>query len=990
MSARAIVIAILFLTSVIPLSSADSHEPVNILVDWNDDHAYILTGEVNISQVTAIHLKNGIAQDVDLIYDTTGEHLRLILNTTIGYGDEITISIGSISRDITVGLWGQPLADHEVTLNSKWTMDQNWVNENGSQQYLLIFDGQGWQQSINNTLESWERGNGTLYIVSNTEDGGLALDLDLESIWKNETIVNGLLTGQVFDARGAGTIGVIGDSDQGNMEIQGTVSDAWINRSMTDGVIDEWFRLEANGTIGIHSNEDNESFDLNGTLAVLLIETWDSNGTRRLDFRQYEGDAELEIRNDDITLDISLDIFENLEKWQDGVRVDQLNHLVGHGTFGVTGNDNNSSVRVNGTIYDFHQKTEDGLTMIDNLHVDGIISGDAQGTFGVVRNIESTGTQANDTGTEFDVIVIHQEDWLNITGVNGFPSDRFEAGASHNESWSYDAVQSDWDNRTIRRVWSQTGPDPSSGDELIADSPIQINPEPPGVEDSLGNVQISRETGFTPMIAMPGDVFVLSAQADMSLTVTAGQSQQVAMDGHLVDTVAWTGVYSNGVTGTANGNLINDGPLSGLNVQVQRILQMAFGDEGALVNLTENQSVNRVLSPSIISADDNSAPTLISTTLREGLVFNEDGAPAHLEVRVSDIDFNVLSVEADLSALGGDLISLNDKGLNGDRIIGDDIWTSVISVTGLEEGQLPINITIADVFDAIAIGSTDVEVRNQPPRLLSFTAVPQLISRGEMMIINAEVFDGHGVSSVEIDLRAEGGDLTALQKIGDLWIGEATIPDGMAPGTHLLKVRMVDGSDVPTSSSHSFITVSSTQKTNQHHIASPDDEDLIITVLNTPPQIEIGEIREIMVSDDDIEYTLEVLVVDADGLFFVKAKLGIFAPPGQENDWIAMSHSENGIYTVTFTVRSGVSLGNYNVLVKARDSYGMDTAEESIRVTIKESDLLFTGSKTESSNLLTYIAMGGLLIVLITGAVFYIRRGEDGEGGSGLGGFGEA
>ena len=258
------------------------------------------------------------------------------------------------------------------------------------------------------------------------------------------------------------------------------------------------------------------------------------------------------------------------------------------------------------------------------------------------------------------------------------------------------------------------------------------------------------------------------------------------------------------------------------------------------------------------------------------------------------------------------------------------------------------------------------------------------------MIINAEVFDGHGVSSVEIDLRAEGGDLTALQKIGDLWIGEATIPDGMAPGTHLLKVRMVDGSDVPTSSSHSFITVSSTQKTNQHHIPSPDDEELTITILNTPPQIEIGEIREIMVSDDDIEYTLEVLVVDADGLFFVKAKLGIFAPPGQENDWIAMSHSGNGIYTVTFTVRSGVSLGNYNVLVKARDSYGMDTAEESTRVTIKESDLPFTGSKTESSNLLTYIAMGGLLIVLITGAVFYIRRGEDGEGGSGLGGFGEA
>ena len=89
-----------------------------------------------------------------------------------------------------------------------------------------------------------------------------------------------------------------------------------------------------------------------------------------------------------------------------------MNHLVGHGTFGVSGNDNNSSIRVNGTIHDFHQKTEDGLTTIDNLHVDGIITGDAQGTFGVVRNIESSGTQANATGTIFDVVVIHQEDWL--------------------------------------------------------------------------------------------------------------------------------------------------------------------------------------------------------------------------------------------------------------------------------------------------------------------------------------------------------------------------------------------------------------------------------------------------------------------------------------------------------------------------------------------------------------------------------------------------
>jgi hypothetical protein len=68
----------------------------------------------------------------------------------------------------------------------------------------------------------------------------------------------------------------------------------------------------------------------------------------------------------------------------------------------------------------------------------------------------------------------------------------------------------------------------------------------------------------------------------------------------------------------------------------------------------------------------------------------------------------------------------------------------------------------------------------------------------------------------------------------------------------------------------------------------------------------------------------------------------------------------------------------------------MDTAEESIRVTVKEPDSPFTGSTESSSDLFTYIAMGGLFIVLVTVAVFYIRRGGDGESGSGLGGFGDS
>ena len=88
-----------------------------------------------------------------------------------------------------------------------------------------------------------------------------------------------------------------------------------------------------------------------------------------------------------------------------------------------------------------------------------------------------------------------------------------------------------------------------------------------------------------------GDVFVLDQQDGMILTVTAGQAEVVEMDGHMVDTVSWSGTYSTDM-GTAFGNPIIDGPIFDL-TQIERQFQMEFGEDGELVNLTENQSVNR-------------------------------------------------------------------------------------------------------------------------------------------------------------------------------------------------------------------------------------------------------------------------------------------------------------------------------------------------------------------------------------------------------------
>ena len=980
MKGKSTFLVLLLLVSFVPAAQADSTDPVTITVDWGDDHAYIITGQVELSNISVSQMRDGESLDVGIIYDTTGDDLRIELNSTLAYGDEITIFAGEVSRSLTVGLWGQPLEDHEVTLDSQWEMNQQWVNENGTQKYILIFNGQGWQQMVGNTTESWEMGNGSLMIVTSTEEGSLALNLDLDSVWKNETISDGIFNSQIFDARGSGGIQLSTQDEDGQIQIEGTVSDAWINRTMLDGIIDERFRLEANGSMVMNGSDDDGEMSLDGEIAVLLIETWDSNGTRKLDFQQIEATADLMIENNDSAMDITLEVFESLAHWEDGERIDHHEKLVGYGNFGFTGSDENASVQVNGTIIDFHQEQEDGLVIVDDIHIDGLITGDMEGNFGLVRTIEEFDTQPNETGVMYDVAIIHHETWFNLTGITALPNSDLGAGAHHNDSYYYDAVQAHWDNRTIRNIWTQTGPDPSSGDEYPANSPIETPLEAPESEGAIGDAIVGRESGFAPIDARPGDVFRLDGTSGMVMTVTCGELGTNPIDGHIVDTLSWTGVYSMDVNGTAFGSLIIDGPLSGMNVEIQRMFEVPFGEDDQLVNLTEIQGINRILSPSVISAQDNSAPVIVSISLAEGVITGEGGSPGHLEVVVSDVDYNVESVSVDLTEIGGVVLQLNDRGLDGDMVIGDDVWTAQISVPGIEVGSLNITATATDAFAATAEATEAITVLNQPPRLTAFAMVPTIINRGESLIVNAEVIDGHGVSSVEIDMRDYGGDLQALNRVGDIWTGQVVIPDGMSPGERLLKVRMVDELE-------SAIIVTRTITSGQHHIESELDEDIVVTVLNTPPQIDVGELRVIERGDENIEYTLSVIVTDHDGLNFVRVRLGILAPPGQSNTWFTMTPGDNSTWSYTFTINKAIAYGTHEVLVKAKDSYGEISPEASVPIQITEKKQTITEGGP-SNDLVAYTAIAGLGILLILGAVFYVKRG-DSEGG-GFGGFGDA
>ena len=111
---------------------------------------------------------------------------------------------------------------------------------------------------------------------------------------------------------------------------------------------------------------------------------------------------------------------------------------------------------------------------------------------------------------------------------------------------------------------------------------------------------------------------------------------------------------------------INEGPLAGLLNEVHRWIEISLGDNSSEdIAFIEHQLVDRVLSPSIISEEENTPPALLTVGFREGRLLTE-GDSAHLEVLVYDFDTDVTAVSVDLTEIGLGIVELSDSGLIGD------------------------------------------------------------------------------------------------------------------------------------------------------------------------------------------------------------------------------------------------------------------------------------------------------------------------------------
>ena len=626
-----------------------------------------------------------------------------------------------------------------------------------------------------------------------------------------------------------------------------------------------------------------------------------------------------------------------------------------------------------------HFESQGGETVAETIRVDGTYDGDAEGSFGLIRRIVDSGSQENATGTLFEADKIENEFWFNVSATPIGPINE-EWQAEHNLTYEFTVPQTDWGNRTIRYQYIEDNG--TVNNEYPEVSPIITQAEAPEAEVMFEN-HISRETGAAPENVFVGDRFSLVGNDAMVLSIVVTAISDVELDGHMVEVAEWLGDY--GENSQASGSIVNEGPLAGLLNEVYRWVEIDLSENGSIGEgfaFVEHQMVDRVLSPPVITADENTPPAMISIGFREGRLLTE-GDSAHLEVVVDDFDTDVTEVTADLTQMGLGIVELSDSGLFGDYIIHDDIWTALIVYNGLEYGLMDVTVGMQD-FWVYVEGEAALEVTNAAPRMMSLVFTPDSAPRGDPVEVRITAVDGHGIESIGIDLLSTGGELTPLTESDGVWTGQFTVPHGMAPGERIIPVRITDGEGESIMAEH------------VHRDGYPEDAPLM-TIVNEAPWInsvsvlrdgEQVEAIHVPESGDTIAHTLEATIEDPDGVSSAQAKIGRLAPIGSSDKWLLMVDdgtggdrlSGDGVYTIQFDVRSSLPEGNITIQIRATDTYQSMTPDslQSHTLQLEKTDSVGGGGSWVSDNATTLVlvVLGMLMALGITAVAVSMRNSE--------------
>ena len=984
----ALLLSLMILAPMSGMVGADEGEPertCTVLVDWDSDwmsadglnwsygiiHRYRVEFEpafVNGTSPSAVtvdlsHIRDSviIGTEADSSFVVAGGEIDITLDNQPEFLDEVDITVvtseATCSRSLDMTMWNQPVADHEITRETTWSLEGG--DENTSS---LYFEGRGWQKRLGESLTSSELGNGSLFLNADTGDEQILLNLDLDHVWMNETYEGTEITRQIFEMHGTGSLLFDSDDGENNLSVEANVYDAYILRDWENGVLTERLRLEANGEVSFNGGSNNSSTGAFGTLSVFYIETWDEGGLRRLSDTQIEADMNIRIQTATDTFTFELDEFKTREKWLDGVREEKALKIKGSGDFGFLIEDQQFQVQVNGTVADIHIEQLGGEVVEDRLIVDGEYTGTASGSFGLVRLIEDSTTEDNGDGTRYEVDVMRNEFWLNISGTPIGPIGE-EIQAEHNLTFEYTVPQIDWSNRTIRYMYVEENGNTTN--EYPENSPIEQEPVRPSYDGDM-NITGFRETGVVPDKLQLGDMFPTQREGADSVISIVGITMGI-VDGHEVELAQWVSV-SNDENFSASGTVINEGLLAGLLHEAFRVIDIGIPIQGNNssndVQVIEHQTLERILYPSIITADENTPPALLSIGFREGVLYTEGGI-AHLEVVVEDVDTDVVGVAVDLSVFGLGIVTLSDIGLNGDTVIRDSVWTAIIQHPGLEFGIENVSVKMDDLWTDVDT-SVELEVSNAAPRVTSRVFTPNIVYRGDTVQVSIKAEDGHGVESVAIDLLSAGGELTplAFQADIDRWVGEFTVPDSLSPGQRSIPLQVTDsagGGALVTDGASLIVLNEAPSITNVSFTESGE----WVSALEIP-------------KEGTTKYVIEVSIEDPDGVSSAQVKIGRLAPIGKSETWLTLSdngqgvdkEANDGVFSLEIELRSTLTVGDMNYLIRTADVYQSMTPDNeqihSIEL-IEETGGGGSGSNWISEHA-TSIVLVALLILLAVGA----------------------
>ncbi|RZD33696.1 MAG: hypothetical protein CXT72_07305 [Methanobacteriota archaeon] len=912
--------------------------------------------EVN---VTLLHQRGeiivGDSNSSDILI--AGGEIDITLAEDPEFGDEIEIAVMTedaiCSRELRITNWNQPIADHEITRTTTWSSGLADSSDDGERtSYVqLEFNGRGWQQRIGSTLISNEL--------------SIQLYLELDKVWLNETYFDQELLNQEFEMVGNGSMFFTENNSQ-SIAVQIDVTDALYNRTLANDDLSEHLLLNGNGSINFNSGDDNESMTGSGIVPVFFFEYEDYNGERTLQDTELIAQMTLQIQmGDGDYAELELEEFRMNDKWVYGVQEERLLKYVGEGEFGFVASESQPYIVVNGTIDNVHYEDRNGLIIADTIRINGEYNGDASGTFGMVRFIDERTTEQNASGNYFEVNKIYNEYWFNVSATPIGPIDQ-EFQAEHNLTFEYTVPQADWDSPTIRYEYVEEN---GTNDEYPEYSPIPSESDPP-ISSSANATPITRESGAAPEILIEGDTFWL-LENEINLHVFAESVGSSTVDGHQVVVMNWRGQY--GGNSMANGTVINEGILAGLVDEVRRVITI---NDMVGSYLVENQTLERIHLPLIITSDENTEPKLIELRFREGVLYAEGGL-AHLEAVIEDVDADVQQVEVDLTTYGLGIVQLSDRGLFGDLVIHDDIWTAAIEATGLVYGTENVEVEIRDYWAQVSEIAV-LRIENPAPRMVSLQFSPSVVYRGDSVSISVQAIDGHGIASISVDLLGFGGEVISLIQSDaeispPIWEGEFTVANGMIPGDMFLPIRLTD-LDGASRLSHSIIM-------DGNLVDAPQ-----LTILNEAPIVDTisiyrnGEVRENIAVPEygsPISQLIEVLIDDPDGISSVQAKIGRLAPIGQSEQWLLMVDdgtggdriASDGIYTLSVDARSSLPEGEMTILIRGTDIYLSTTAEED-----PETSSTFWTAK------MTTALIWGVLILLtmlaITGIVITLKNSE--------------